>query len=63
MKRLKKWVYSNKIVHHISRHLDHEVTETKNYPLRGSYQTKTNNINVFAYLLIILLFNYLMLQK
>ena len=27
MKRLKKWVYSNKIVHHISRH--HEVTETK----------------------------------
>lgn len=29
MKRLKKWVYSNKIVHHISRHLNYEVTEIK----------------------------------
>ena len=29
MKRLKKWVYSNKIVHYISKHLNYEVTETK----------------------------------
>jgi len=29
MKRLKKWVNSNKIVHHISKHLNYEVTETK----------------------------------
>ena len=29
MKRFKKWVYCNKIVHHISRHLNYEVTETK----------------------------------
>jgi len=29
MKRFKNWVYSNKIIHHISRRLDHVVTETK----------------------------------
>ena len=29
MKRFKNWVYSNKIIHHISKRLDHEVKETK----------------------------------
>lgn len=29
MKRLKKWLYSTKIIHHVGKHFDHEVTETR----------------------------------